>query len=343
MDTTHWKRGTQLARLRCRRPFAAAGFRRGPREGKRWEMASRHARAFIEFVRNLAGRGRPEGSAERGGSAPQPKIGLALGGGFARGIAHAGVLKVFERRGIPIHCITGVSAGSIVASAYASGASPDEIALAGCAMRFGDVGSWRLGRMGFVASERMKRFLTRLLKCYRFEEMAVPLGVVATDLATGEPVRFCRSGDVFLPIRASCSYPGLFQPVRWENHLLVDGAMSTEIPAQMARQLGATHVISVHLPAPHGGPPPKNVFQVVNRCFQILQTRTEDVWRRHSDLVIAPDVGSVQWDGFECGPALIEAGEAAAEAALPAIRGWMPGRVQGLDAPQMVNPGSAPA
>src|SRR5690349_12953403 len=156
--------------------------------------------------------------------APQPRIGLALGGGFARGIAHAGVLQVFEQNGIPIHCITGVSAGSIVAAAYASGATPAEIAHAGCAMRFGDVARWSLCRMGFVVSERMKRFLERLLKNYRFEEMRIPLGVLATDLCNGKEVRFHGSGDVFLPIRASCSYPGLFAPVQCDGRLLVDGA-----------------------------------------------------------------------------------------------------------------------
>ena len=151
----------------------------------------------------------------------------------------------------------------------------------------------------------------------------MPLGVVATDLATGEPVPFRDSGDVFLPIRASCSYPGLFQPVRWDGRLLVDGGMSMEIPALLARQLGATHVISVHLPAPAGDAPPSNVFQVVNRCFQILQTRVEEGWRHHSDLVIAPDVSDVEWNGFQCGPQLLKVGEAAAEAALPAIRNWL--------------------
>src|SRR5687767_2204166 len=159
----------------------------------------------------------------------QPRIGLALGGGFARGVAHAGVLRAFERQGIPLHCITGVSAGAIVAAAYASGAKADEIARAGCAMRFGDVARWSLCRMGFVVSERMKRFLERLLKSYRFEEMRIPLGVIATDLCTGQPVSFRDTGDVFLPIRASCSYPGLFQPVRYQDQLLVDGAMSMEI------------------------------------------------------------------------------------------------------------------
>ena len=248
-----------------------------------------------------------------------PRIGLALGGGFARGIAHSGVLGVFQRRGIPIHCITGVSAGAIVAAAYASGASPDEIASAGCSMRFGDVASWRLGRMGLVASERMNRFLERLLKRYRFEQMQTPLGVIATDLSTGAPVHLRGTGAVFVPIRASCSYPGLFQPVLHNSRLLVDGAMSMEIPALLARQLGADYVISVHLPAPDSDAPPGNAFQVVNKCFQMFQTRVEQDWRKHSDLVIAPDVGTVQWDGFACGRQLIRAGEAATEAALAAI------------------------
>ncbi len=253
-----------------------------------------------------------------------PKIGIALGGGFARGIAHAGVLSVLEQSGIPIHCIAGVSAGSIVAAAYASGATPAEIAAAGCSMRFGDVARWSLCRMGFVVSERMKRFLEKLLKRYTFEEMRMPLGVVATDLSTGEPVDFYRGGDVFLPIRASCSYPGLFQPVRYEDRMLVDGAMSTEIPATLARQLGATHVISVHLPAQDRALP-SNVFQVVNRCFQIMQTRAEESWRSQSDLVIAPDVRSIDWDGFGCGPEMLKAGEFAASSALPHIRGWLNG------------------
>ncbi|HYW43218.1 MAG TPA: patatin-like phospholipase family protein [Bryobacteraceae bacterium] len=281
--------------------------------------------------------------------APPPKIGLALGGGFARGIAHAGVLEVFQRHRIPIHCITGVSAGSIVAAAYASGASPAEIAHSGCAMRFGDVARWSLGRMGFVVSERMKRFLERLLKRYRFEEMQIPLGVLATDLSSGEAVTFHGSGDVFLPIRASCSYPGLFQPVRWDGRLLVDGAIAMEIPALLARQLGATFVISVHLPAQAGNRPPRNVFQVVNRSFQILQTCTEDGWRRHSDLVITPGVSEIEWDGFGFGAEMLKAGEAAALAALPLIPVGPVARPLGPHVPvdpagcPAVTPGSIPA
>ncbi len=177
--------------------------------------------------------------------------------------------------------------------------------------------------MGFMGSERMQRFLSALLKQHTFEEMRIPLGVVATDLCTGEPVSFRDSGDVFVPIRASCSYPGLFHPVRLVDQLLVDGAMSVEIPARLVRELGATHVVSVYLPAPPCRRPPTDVFQVVRRCFQIMQRRNEQRWREDSDLLITPDLRSIEWDGFDSGPELVKAGEAAALAALPTIQAWL--------------------
>ena len=263
------------------------------------KAAQRVSSFFSAFRRFSRPRPEPVGAAD---AAAPLRIGLALGGGFARGIAHAGVLAVLDRHRIPIHCITGVSAASNVAAAYASGAPPAEIARAGCAMRFSQVARWSFPRMGFVANKRMETFLGHLLKCYRFEEMPIPLGVLATDLCTGEPVRFRDAGDVFLPIRASCSYPGLFQPVSCNGKLLVDGATSMEIPALLARQLGATHVISVRLPAQAANRPPANVFQVVNRCFQMMQCRNEREWRQASDLVIEPEVEAVEWDGFASGP-----------------------------------------
>jgi NTE family protein len=281
-------------------------------------------RRVVETVSALRRLVRPKALLTGPVEPPEPvRIGLALGGGFARGVAHAGVLEVLHRYRIPIHCITGVSAGSIVAAAYASGATPAEIAQAGCAMRFGDIARWSLCRMGFVVSERMKRFLERLLKRYRFEEMHIPLGIVATDLCTGDAVNFRDLGDVFMPIRASCSYPGLFQPLRWDGRLLVDGAMSMEIPALLARQLGATRVISVHLPSQTGVKPPKNVFEVVNRSFQILHARTEESWRQESDLVVCPDVREIDWDGFGAGAEMLKLGESAAMAAIPKIQSWV--------------------
>src|SRR6266699_1761769 len=162
----------------------------------------REARGFVPALQRFS---RP-----RGRSKGKVKIGLALGGGFARGIAHTGVLNVLQSRGIPIHCITGVSSGSIVAAAFASGTSPDEIARAGCAMRFGDIASWRLCRMGFAASERMPNFLERLLKRYRFEEMEMPLSC-----------RFARVARTRLVPTGALGW-------------LVDGAITMEIPALLA-------------------------------------------------------------------------------------------------------------
>ena len=271
-------------------------------------------------------RGRPP-QAESGPflmAVPAPRrIGLALGGGFARGMAHVGVLRVLEQNGLPIHCISGVSAGAIVAAGYASGTTPDEIASAACAMRLADVARWTIGKMGFAASERMERFLRKLLKCHSFEQMRIPLGVVATDVVTGEAVIFRDRGDVVMPIRASCSYPGLFQPVRCGDRLLVDGAISMEVPALLCRLLGATHVISLHLPMQTDAALPTNMFHVINRCFQIMHSRTEVTWRQHSDVVIQPDVRGMEWDAFGCATQLMKAGEDAALRALPSLQRWL--------------------
>lgn len=255
---------------------------------------------------------------------PSRSIGLALGGGFARGIAHVGVLRVLERYQIPVQYVGGVSAGAIVAAAYASGATPDEIGKIGSAMRFTDVARWSISKMGLAGSERMNQFLQKLLKQFRFEDMQIPLGIIATDLATGEPVFFRDKGDVGLPIRASCSYPGLFQPVRHDARLLVDGAMSMEIPAPLLRRMGATHIVSVHLPMQQlNGTGPSNVFQVINRCFQIMQSHAEQEWRQSSDLVIVPDVTGMEWDAFGSADKLIQAGEIAALEAVPKIKAWL--------------------
>lgn len=260
--------------------------------------------------------------ARESGRPSEPAIGLALGGGFARGIAHLGVLRVFEQHRIPVGRIAGVSAGAIVAAAYASGATVEEIADAARAMRFKDVARWGLSLLGLAGSERMAEFLQRLLKVYRFEEMRIPLAVVATDLRTGRPVVFRDRGDVLLPIRASCSYPGLFRPVRCDGQQLVDGAMTMEVPAAAVRELGASHIVSVVLPM-NGEFDPQNMLQVVNRCFQIMQRRSESEWRRASNVVIEPDVTGMNWDGFESAERLIERGEKAALAALPRILSWL--------------------
>lgn len=262
-----------------------------------------------------------------------PRIGLALGGGFARGIAHVGVLRSFERHRIPIHCIGGVSAGSMVAAAYASGATPDEIESVARTMRFSDVARWKFSKLGLAGSDPMVEFLRRLLKVFTFEEMKIALAVVASDLNAGVPAVFRDKGDVILPIRASCSYPGLFQPVRFMNHCLVDGMVTMDIPAAPLRRMGATHVISVNLPQPTEGIDPQNMLSVVTRCFQVMTGRMESQWRRYSSLVISPQVAEVGWNSFESVQQLVAAGEHAAEIAIPTIRKWFPAQAPATAGP----------
>jgi len=241
------------------------------------------------------------------------RIGLALGGGFARGIAHVGVLRVFEREGIPIHAVAGVSSGAIAAAAFASGCSSVEIEQAAQAIELSSV-------------ESLGAFVMALLKEVTFEDMKIPLAIVASDLTAGAPVIFKEKGDVLMPIRASCAYPGIFPPVRYMNHCLVDGMVAMDVPAAPLRRMGATHVVSVVLP-PTEMADPQNTQSVVQRSFQIMTARNGAQWRRSSDVVICPDLKdsgwSTGWTSRESARQMIEAGARAAEAALPQILKWM--------------------
>jgi len=255
--------------------------------------------------------------------ATEPRIGLALGGGFARGIAHVGVLRVLEQNKIPISVIAGVSSGSMVAAAVASGASADEIQQVALSMKFRDIARWTLSPLGLAGNDRMITFLTRLLKANRFEDLKLPLAIVATDLNSGRPVTFHDKGDVVMPIRASCAYPGLFLPIRYQGRLLVDGFVSMEVPAEPLHQMGADRVISVAIPNQEGVGDYGNMLSVVSRCFQIMSGRTQNSWRRYSNVVIAPPVADMAWDSFAGAKRLIQLGEQAARAAMPAIQKWL--------------------
>jgi len=266
------------------------------------------------------------------------RIGLALGGGFARGIAHVGMLRVFEQNNIPIHCVAGVSAGSMVAAAFAGGCTASDIERVALSMRFRDVARWTISWMGFAGSDPMVAFLKRFLKEDRFENMKTPLAIIATDLTSGDPVVFRGTGDVVLPIRASCAYPGLFRPIKYDGHYLVDGGVSMEVPVRPLREMGANRIIAVHLPAPATSPDPTNVFSVVNRCFQVMGGRLQNEWRRHADLVISPAVGNMAWDSFENAARMIELGEKAALAAIPSIQRWLKPLPVRADSPGLALP-----
>jgi NTE family protein len=260
-------------------------------------------------------------------SPQNPKIGLALGGGFARGLAHIGVLKVFEKESIPINFIGGTSVGAVIGAGFASGVSAGELEEVARSVRFKDFSRWTFSRFGLFSNYPLVLLMRKLLRCETFEELRIPLAVAATDVITGEPAVF-TSGPLIEPVRASCAYPGMFQPVRVGNRLLVDGLLSHAVPAEPLRSLGAERVVSVHLRAqwvPHEGP--RHVFDVIGQCFSIAQDKMAGPWRSASDVVLEPGIGEFGYDDFGRAPELIRAGEAAAQSALPKILSWLSERL----------------
>lgn len=252
--------------------------------------------------------------------AAQPGIGLALGGGFARGFAHLGVLKVFEQHHIRISHIAGTSVGSVFGAAYASGAPLARILATSRTIRFRDIARWSVSRLGLASNHRLADIIERVFDSKQFEDMRIPLAVVATDLTSGDPVVF-QQGPLVEAIRASCAYPGLFEPIQLGTRWLADGGLVAPVPTQAARHLGARLVVGVSVGTQDASRnAPKNIFQVVARAVSAAQKHQLDTWERHADLVIRPDVQSLSWDDFGRASEAIEAGEVAARAALPRVQ-----------------------
>ena len=256
-------------------------------------------------------------------TARAPALGIALGGGFARGIAHIGVLKVLEQENVPVRLVAGTSVGALIGACYCSGLSLAEMEDVARNTRFTSFARWTLSRCGFASNDRMISFLTRTLKCVRFEDLRIPLGVTATDFNTGEGVVF-HSGSIIDPIRASCAYPGMFLPVEIRGRYLVDGMLSHPVPTRPLRDMGADRVLAVHLKGTWAkGGPPRNLFDVIGQSFAIAQDAMSSLWRGAADLVIEPDVAGFAYDDFKRTDVLIQAGESAMRAALPEVRKWM--------------------
>jgi NTE family protein len=259
---------------------------------------------------------------QEGSAAPSVRagVGLALGGGFARGFAHLGVLQVLEQNQIPISHIAGTSVGSILGAAYASGAPLSRIIATCRTLRFRDIARWRVSRLGLASNHRLGDLIERVFESRQFEDLRIPLAVVATDLTSGEPVVFTQ-GALVDAIRASCAFPGLFEPVEIGTRCLADGGLVAPVPTVAARQLGATSVIgiSVGMQDGHRGAP-TNIFQVVSRAVNAAQKHQLEIWERHADLVLRPEVQSLAWDDFDRAEEAIEAGAVAARRALPRIQ-----------------------
>ena len=247
-------------------------------------------------------------------------VSLALGGGFARGFAHLGVLKVFEQQRIPIAAIAGSSIGSIIGAAYASGVPLARIISVSRSIRFRDFARWRVSRLGLASNQRLGDLILRVLQARTFEDLFIPLAVVATDLGSGEAVEFTRGG-LSDAIRASCAFPGLFEPVEIGTRCLVDGGLAAPVPTRAARVLGGGCVVGVSVGVHDGrSGNPSNIFQVVSRAVSAAQKNQAELWEREADLVLRPDVQSIAWDDFASADEAIEAGAAAANLAIPRIQ-----------------------
>jgi NTE family protein len=266
----------------------------------------------VERVREFAYAGPASEPKER------PRIGVALGGGFARGIAHLGVLRVLEQEHIPIDYLAGTSAGALLAISYASRHTLPEIEAQARATRFKDFGNWQLSWMGLASNQKLEHYPSKYLGVNTFEELRIPLTIAATDIGTGESVYF-TSGPLGPALRASCAYPGMFVPVELQGRMLVDGFLTAPVPIEAVRNMGADVVIAVVLGAASERKP-TSIVDVIGLSFAILQQHAESEWRRTADIIIEPIVKDFLWDDFEKTSELIAAGEVAARAALPKIR-----------------------
>jgi len=274
-------------------------------------------RSVQAFGRELS---RKPGTVEPG---QLPTIGLALGGGFARGMAHIGVLKVLEEEGIPIHIVTGTSVGALIGAAYCSGVSIEDLEKLARSVRFTTFARWTVSRYGFASNDRMVSFLARTLKVKTFEELRIPLGVTATDFNCGEGVVF-HSGSIIDPVRASCAYPGMFLPVNIRGRWLVDGMLSHPVPTRPLREMGAERVLAVHLRGQWSKDgAPRHLFDVIGQSFAIAQDMMSHLWRGAADVVVEPDVAGFAYDDFKRAEELIHSGEVAMRQALPEVRKWL--------------------
>jgi NTE family protein len=248
----------------------------------------------------------------------RPRVGLALAGGFARGIAHIGVLRVLRDNGIPVDVVAGTSVGALIGAAYCAGTTLEDMAQIGATTSFADFGRWTPSWLGLATNQRLEKFLARFTHVRTFEEMKVPLAIATTDINAGITVYYSR-GLVGPPLRASCAYPGLFVPIQFEGRTLVDGFLTAPVPVEGAFLLGADVVIAIYLEAGNLEPP-RTFTDVLSRAFNIVQQHSDVVWRQQADIIIEPDVKNFVWDDFSKTPELIAVGEAAALAALPEIR-----------------------
>jgi NTE family protein len=264
-----------------------------------------------DLFRTFAYSGPPKG-------AKRPRVGIALAGGFARGIAHIGVLRVFREAGIPIDVVAGTSVGALIAVGYCAGTSLEAMERVAYETKFTDFGRWTPSWLGLATNNRLEHFMARMTPVKRFEELQKPLAIATTDINLGLPVYY-HGGPIAPALRASCAYPGLFVPVKYEGRTLVDGFLTALVPIEGVLLLGAELIIAVYLEA-GAVDEPRTFTDVLSRSFTIIQKHADLEWRKEADVIIEPDVTPFVWDDFSKTGELIRAGEEAALRVLPALR-----------------------
>ncbi len=251
-----------------------------------------------------------------------PRVGLALGGGAARGFAEIGVLRVLEQEKIPVDLVAGTSVGSLIGALYADSGRVLDAEFLAVEVQEEDLFDYQalaLFSGGLVKGERLEAFLSAHLRHRTLETLPVPFYPVAVDIRTGRAVVFER-GSVAQAVHASCAIPGVFVPVQFGGATYVDGGVLDPVPADVARQKGAEVVIGVAIPAGLPAGTPRNPVEVAFHSAMIMYQEIGRLRAAEADVVIQPDVKGVAFDDFSQKKRLIEAGEAAARAALPAIR-----------------------
>lgn len=252
-----------------------------------------------------------------------PKIGLALSGGAARGMAHVGVLRALLENDIQIDCVAGTSAGSIVAGAFAAGMPLEDIEDFGRTLRWRDIGRVTMSRLGVQSNERLEQYMRARLPVTKFEELRIPFAAVATDLATGQAVVLKDEGDVPFAIRASCTIPGWYVPVLDQHgRQLVDGGLVAVIPSTVTRALGADLVIAVDVNSEGATfiTPSSSVIGVLLQSMMVVQKTASSYQLEMSDLVISPRVGHIRWDEMGRAQELMDAGYKAGIESIPQVR-----------------------
>ena len=280
-------------------------------------MLDRKVSEALEWLRIAKDKFREFASGNDAERTARPKVGLALAGGFARGIAHIGVLRAFRDAGIPIDCVAGTSVGALIGAGFCSGLSLGKMQEIGQSTTFADFGRWTPSWLGLATNQRMEKYLARMTPATTFAELKIPLAISATDINAGVTIYYLN-GALAPPLRASCAYPGLFVPIQYEGRTLVDGFLTAPVPVEGALIQGADIVIAVYLEA-GGIENPRTAVDIISRSFNIIQKHTDVTWRQQANVIIEPDVSSFAWDDFTKTPELVAAGEVAAMNALPEI------------------------